>query len=396
MQQIIEERARKAWCAAWQAPRWGFQHHGDGPTVLLTPEASAAVEAGASRVPLEDGIVGEISVDRATLQVDGNTHALARARAVPTDIEVAEGLRSAHLDVARFLSEIEVATGISPSRVHVHIGAAGAVEATVAPSDAWVDPLIRKCGPDGGCGQQFIGKYKIGRVATGAMARLFGYGGYRQHDNGTPEALAPFVAPVRVVLDERWVVDARYDHTVSELLDALPRRPIYLHGVQLQRCHLALWTLSPVSHGTIHVYRTPAARVVSRRILGGHVVLPPTYRPSDFVPCSASFTSNTFAPEQRHTPQEMAAAAPAQPTPAFVRMLTLGEPVTISRAHCIFYRMSSVYEPRALQQVLLAEALPGQAEAMMQVLYSQRAPAVHVAFDNWIAQITAHIHATRR
>lgn len=396
MQQIIEDRARKAWCAAWLAPRWAFQHHTDGPTVLLTPEASAAIEAGASRVPLDDGIVGEVSVDRTKLHVDGNTHALARARVVPTDIEVAQGLHSAHLDVARFLSEIEVATGIAPSRVHVHVGAAGTVEATVAPSDAWVDPLIRKCGPDGGCVQQFIGKYKIGGVSKQTMLRLFGYGDFLQHDGGTPDALAPFVAPVRVVLDERWVVDARYDHTVSELLDALPRRPIYLHGVQLQRCHLALWTLSPASHGTIYVYRAPAARVTHRRILGGQMItLPCDFRASAFVPWSTSFTGNAFAPEQQHTPQDMAAAAPAKPTSSFIRMLTLGEPLTISRAHCIFERMRTLYTPPQLQAALTELALPGQAEAMVQTLYSSRVPAVHPAFDNWIAQVAAHMKATK-
>ena len=397
MQAIVEDHARKAWKQAWSAPRWAFRHGDHGRPILLLPAASAALEAGApdgTELPLgDDGMRGRVQESRTEIAVDGNVHKLLRARATPPqDIEVGAGLHSPHLDVPQFLTEVQIATGLSPARVHVYIGATGSVDAALAPSDAWVDPLIRRCFVDHLCVQQFIGKYKIGGVMRQDLLRLFGWHNYRQHPDGTPDALAPFMAPVRVLLDDRWVVDAHYHHSISELLDALPPGPVYLHGVPLRRCGLALWTLSPVGHGVIHLYRTGAARYEQRTIMGGTIALPEFHSAAAFVPCPESFTGNAFAPRLHCTPDELAAVAPAQPTRLFMTLITQGEPMTISRALCIYEHLSPLYTVTTLRDVLLDMALPKQREPLQTLLGS--ASNVHPTFETFVKQLAIALRAT--
>ena len=220
-----------------------------------------------------------------------------------------------------------------------------------------MDPLIRRCFVDHLCVQQFIGKYKIGGVMRQDLLRLFGWHNYRQHPEGTPDALAPFMAPVRVLLDDRWVVDAHYDHSISELLDALPPVP---STCTASRCAAADWRsgrLARLGHGVIHLYRTGAVRYEQRTIMGGTVTLPEFHSAAAFVPCPESFTGNAFAPRLHRTPYELAAVAPAQPTRLFMTQITQGEPMTI-RALCIYEHLSPLYTVTTLRDVLLDMALP--------------------------------------
>ena len=383
---VILKRATAAYRAAWQCPRYAFRH-GNGPIIPLQPTASAAIAAGGSRVPLGD-VTAEVVNERSDIAIDGNVHQLVQlTRQKPVDIVIHEGLTSPHLDIEAFLAEIYIATGIESARVFVSINAAGPVDVAVAPSVAWVDPLVRRCADDYICVQQFLFKYKVAGVAPAMLERLFGAGTYGQFEGGTPDALAPFMARVRVVLG-RQVVDARYFHTVSELLDALPPVPIYLNGVQLQRCSIALWKLSPCSHGVIHLYTDPARQVEERTIMGGRVRLPAGHRLPAFVPCDASFTGNAFAPELRHTAAELAALAPAVPTPLFLRQLVLGEPMTVSRAQCIYRHLSAHYPPQLLSEALLSLALPEQSDVMAHMLPSQHTMAAHSAFAAFVHQLT--------
>lgn len=388
MEAAICARAHKAWDAAWRKPRWAYSA---GRNIIpLLPEASEAIEAGAAEVPLGDGVVGHVR--GGTLAVDGNMHRLVRVHSLrPVDIVVAKDEASPHLDVRKFLTEMHLATNVAPERIHVHIAANGAVDVALAPSAAWVDPLIRRCFVDHACVQQFIGKYNIGGVSPQAMQRLFGVADYAQCPNGTPDALTPFVSPVRVVLDEHTVVGARYNHTVAELLDALPDQTVYLHGVPLYRCGIALWALSPVSHGTIALYTTPARGHETRTIMGGEVVLPAGYDGPAFVPSHLSFTGNAFAPPLRYLPDELAKIAPKVPTRLFMEQLTLGEPMTISRAQCIYRHMARHYPPEQLRAVLLSMALPCQSEAMGYFLDSQDDMPAHPTFTRYVAQVTCNL-----
>lgn len=382
---IVFERAAAAWRAAWDEPRWGFQH-GDGPLVPLLPSASVAIDAGAREVPVGDatGIV-----DGDSVAVDGNVHTLVRAALRKEDIVIAKGRTSAHLDVDRFLTEMHLALDIEPERIFALITAGGTIDTAIAPSLAWVDPLVRRCLLDYACVQQFLLKYKVGGVSASTLRRVFGHEGLGMLPSGTPDALAPFLAPVRVVLGGA-AVKARYHNTVAELLDFLGPAPVYLNGVQLQRCTMALWTLSPCSHGTIHLYHEPARQTELRTTIGGMVQLPAGHRTPAFSPCLQSFTGNAFAPAQRHTYDEIAALAPAQPTALFMQLLTLGEPMTVSFAQCIYHRLGGHYEPDALKQVLVSMALPGQAEAM-RFLLDRGAMPVHPAFARYAAGVAASL-----
>lgn len=386
MERIITDRAIEAYRAAWMQPRWAFRHR-NGPTVLLQPRASTAIEAGATRVPLGD-VTASVLNTKQELEVDGNVHTLVSVEQLtPEDIYVHTGAQSPHLDVATFLDEVGIATGIETERIFVHIPATGHIETAIAPSVAWVDPLVRRCALDTTCIQQFLLKWNIGNVHPCLLERLFGTN-YGQASNGTPDAIKPFVAPVRVVLGTK-TVHARYSNTVAELLDALPDVPIYLHGVQLLRCALCLWTLSPVSHGVIYLYLDPVAQVQTRTTIGAQSLLPRSHRLPAFVPCPGSFTGNAFAPALHDTPEQLAAKVPETPTVHFMKQLTLGEPMTVSRAQCIFRCLQTHFTPDALLTTLVNMALPGQEGAMRVVLASAHTMTVHPAFY-------AHIHQVAR
>lgn len=380
---VLHERAADAWRAAWDKPRWVYQHR-DGPLMPLLPSSSAAIDTGAREVPVEDA-TGR--VDGTTLVVDGNVHTLVRAALRKEDIIVAKGRTSAHLDVDGFLTELHLGLGIEPERIFALISAGGAIDAAIAPSVAWVDPLVRRCFLDYTCVQQFLLKYKVGGVSSRLLHRLFGCDTFGTLPGGTPDALAPFLAPVRVVVGDQTVA-AHYHTTVAELLDVLPPVPVYLHGVRLQRCVMALWTLSPCSHGTIYLYHEPARHTESRTTIGGVMQLPADHHTPAFVPCMQSFTGNAFAPALRHTCDEIAALA--QPTVPFLQRLTLGEPMTISMAQCIFQQLAGHLGADALKQALVSMALPGQAEAM-DFLLNRGATPVHPAFVRYMNHVAARL-----
>jgi len=382
---VLHKRAAAVWRAAWREPRWGFQH-GKGPLIPLLPASSVAIDTGADMVPLGDTTA---SIGNGTLAVDGNVHTLVRASLLAEDIVIAKGRTSAHVDVDGFLTEMHLAMDIEPERIFALISAGGSIDTAIAPSLAWVDPLVRRCFLDNACVQQFLLKYKVGGVSSSTLNRLFGPGRYGTIPEGTPDALAPFLAYVRVVLNGS-VVKARYHNTVAELLDFLPPGPVYLNGVQLQRCSFGLWTLSPWAHGTIHLYHEPARHTETRTTIGGMVQLPAGHQTPAFSPCTFSFTANAFAPALRHTNDEIAALAPAQPTALFMRLLTLGEPMTISYAQCISHHLAGHYEPRQLKDVLVSMALPGQQEAMAVLVYGRTMP-VHPAFERYIAGVATSL-----
>ena len=393
MERVVTDRAIEAYRAAWLQPRWAFRH-GSGPTIMLQPRASAAIQAGSKRVPLGDATATVLNA-RKNLAVDGNVHTLLRVeQPTPEDIYVHTGARSPHLDVSTFLDEIGIATGIESERIFVHIPATGYIEAAIAPSVAWVDPLVRRCAFDTTCIQQFLLKWNVGNVHPRLLTRLFGTD-HGQVPGGTPDAITPFVAPVRVMLGT-YAIQARYSNTVAQLLDALPDVPIYLHGVRLRRCALCLWTLSPVSHGVIHLYLHAATHVEPRTTIGAQTPLPSRHRLPAFVPAPASFTGNAFAPPLRHTPEQLAEMAPVLPTALFMTQLTLGEPMTVSRAQCIFRCLQPYYVPHALAQVLLDMALPGQRGAMQAFLPSVHTMAVHPAFQAYVHQVARKLVSSAR
>lgn len=387
MERIVKERAIGAYRAAWLTPRWAFQH-GRGPTILMQPRASAAIEAGAKRVPLGDTSAAVLNTaSNKNLAVDGNVHTLVRVdHPTPEDIVVHTGARSAHLDVPTFLDELGIATGIETERIFVHIPATGHIEAAIAPSVAWVDPLVRRCASDAICIQQFLLKWNVGGVAPQLLTRLFGAHTHGQVQGGTPNAIKPFVAPVCVMVGAH-AIQARYSNTVAELLDALPDMPVYLHGVQLVRCSRCLWTLSPVCHGVIHLYLQPATQVESVSTIGARTDVPTKHRLPSYVPSSNSFTGNAFAPPLRYTPAQLAQMAPSVPTTLFMVQLTLGEPMTVSRAQCIYRNLSSHYAPHTLANVLLDMALPGQRSAMQFMLTSVHTVLVHPAFETYVHEV---------
>lgn len=390
LEEVIRKRAQEAWKTAWREPRWVYRHGSDGRMVPLMPCASRAVSAGATALDMGDDVRATIKGGK--LHVDGNVHDLVRVLSLrPVDIEVAEGKSSLHLNVATFLREIDVAAGVPPSRVHIYIHANGVVDVAIAPTDAWVDPLIRCCVGDSSCIQQFIGKYNIGGVSPQVMERVFGLASYRQCPSGTPTELLPFCAPVRIMLDEKEAVDARYHHTVAELLHELPNRVIYLHGIPLHACRLALWALSPASHGVIHLYTKPARDRQLRTIMGGEVVLPKHYTTPAFVPCAHSFTGNAFAPALRYLPDELAKMAPKAPTKLFMQLLTQGEPMTIPRAQCIFQHMHVYFGAAPLAKVLVEMAMPVQQTAMQVLLGAEKAIPVHPTFARYVSHVTVSL-----
>ena len=252
---IIENRATQAYKAAWQAPRWAYRHSAGALVQVLSPVVSAAIEAGARVFRLDkEGVVGSINVTRTHLHVDGNTHELVRlSHIAPCDIRVQAGQHSEHLDIDAFLTEIELASGIDAARIYVNIERTGHVEVSIAPSTAWVDPLIRLDIPTASRTQEFVNKYKIGGVPNQVLARLFGEAHYTQCEHGSCAPLAPFCARVQVWIDS-YSVYARYCHTIAEVIDFFPGVPLYFCGVKLERCSACLWTLSPWQHGCIHLY----------------------------------------------------------------------------------------------------------------------------------------------
>lgn len=396
MEEIIRQRAQTAWNEAFAQPRWCFQHK-TGPCVPLTPVASAAIDAGATVVPLGygDGIFGHVLSGASELEVDGNVHTLHRvAKITPEDVELSVGTVSLHVDVDAFLTEVYVATNIAPSRINVYMSASGLISVEVAPSEAWVDPLIRRCLTDATCIQQFVNKYMIGGVDKDMMRRVLGSSHLAQCAGGTPNALLPFVSRVKVFLDDNAVVDAYYHHTITELLAALPAHPVYLHGIHLVHDNLPLWILSPVAHGAIYLYSRPANHLQRRLTMGGPIMLPTFYSKTAFVPCRHSFTGNAFAPALRNTPESLASMAPAHPTCIFMQAICIGEPMTLSRAQCIYRHMKGIYCPKMLRKTLLSMALPRQAHAMDHFLASKRTLPAHPTFDRYVSQLAACLTKT--
>jgi len=384
---VLHQRAAAVYHAAWCMPRWGFHHGKNSTLIVLPPATSMAIDAGSTAVALGD-MTAKVLNRGTALAVDGNVHSLLRMmRPARESITIAKGYTSAHVNVGNFLTEMHVAVGIEPERIFVHIAAGGDIDVALAPSVAWVDPLVRRCRMDCICAQNFLLKYRIGGVPMATLHRLFGTYSYTQDPEGTADALAPFLAPVILMQDGVPLARAFYHNTVAELLDTLPPAPVYLHGVQLRRCSVCLWELSPRSHGVIDLCAAPPADTETRTIMGGDVQLPRGHDVPAFVPCAFSITANAFAPALRHMPQQLAALAPPIPTALFLAQLTQGEPMTISLAQCIFRHLSAHYVPEVLRDVLISMALPTQHDAMAIALGAQSRLPVHISFETYVAGV---------
>ena len=391
--EIIRKRALDAWSEAFCCPRWHYGH-GSGPFVALTPCASRAIDAGASvvKVAYDDCMTGRVNMKQRSITIDGNTHDLIHVPRVKTEcIEIAPGNVSVHVNIDHFLSEIEFATHISAERINVHIDHTGLVDVTVAPHCSWVDPLIRSCAFDQVCVQQFIVNHQVGGVDPAVLVRLFGPMVIVQCPSGTPDAIAPFVSPVNILLDDKVVFTLTYMHTVFDLLGLIGHTEVFLHGVKLQPCGLCLWTLSPVGFGCIYLYTRAAKQTIKRSTIGAQVALPKGHSRKAFVPCMHSFTLNAFAPPMRYSPRALAKVAPEKPTCIFIQALCQGEPLTVSRAKCIFRHLQGFYDKKLLRDVLLSMALDHQAATMSFYLDSDAQIVVHYAFDRYVKLVSDNL-----
>ena len=77
-----------------------------------------------------------------------------------------------------------------------------------------------------------------------------------------------------------------------------------------------------------------------------------------------------------------------------MEQLTQCEPMTISRAQCIYRHLSTLYKPHDLRRVLLSMALPDQRVAMDTLLVVQGDIPVHPTFDHWVQQVVSAQRAT--
>jgi len=360
----ILKRAEQAYHDAWLQPRDAFRH-GSGPIIYLLP---GAVKVETDQVDLGD-IVGTRSACGTKLHVDGNTHDLLRVRGpVPEDIVITCDRTSPHVDVPAFLAQCALDTGIEPERMLIYLPTSGSIEVHVAPSMAWVDPLVRRSDLDCACVQQFIMKYNIGAVNPDTMQALFGDRHYTQVEGGTARALLPFLARVDVFIDSTArVLHARYNNTVNDVLARLSG-PLYLHGVQLEPSDAPLWMLTPLAHGRIYLYTKPVATRVR--------ALPA------FVPCRNSPTGNALStiPAARRVP--------AVVTQAHLMALTCGEPMTISRAQCIYRALTNRTDETALVETLVGMAMPQQDMVMRESLRAQLSFPVREAFRAYVTLST--------
>ena len=390
---VIRNRAFALWQDAFSQPRWHFKHL-SGPGAALTPCASKAIQAGASTVSVsyDDDMQGHISQDRQHITIDDNTHDLVLVPRVKKEaIEIAEGNTSIHLNIAQFLSEIEITTGISADRINVHIDSTGLVDLAVAPTSSWVDPLIRCCAFDPVCVQQFIVNHNIGNIAPAVLNRLFGPGQFAQPPTGTADALAPFLSPVNIMLDDDLVFTLTYMHTVFDLLNLIGAKKVYLHGVHLERCALCLWTLSPIGFGAIYLYTKAPRQKVLRTTIGTQFMLPKRHSKRAFVPGMYSFTLNAFAPALRHTPSDLAKRYPGKPTCVFINNICHGEPLTVSRAMCIFRHLRFKVDNELLKTTLLSMALKNQGVTMSFYLNNMYPLPVSHYFEQYVQAVAENL-----
>lgn len=391
--EVIRSRALALWQEAFLQPRWHFKHL-SGPRIPLTPCASKAIDAGASTVDVsyDDNMQGHISQDRKHITIDNNTHNLVLvARVKKEAVEIAQGNTSTHFNIAQFLSEIEITTGVSADRINVHIDSTGLVDLAVAPTSSWVDPLIRCCAFDPVCMQQFIVNHNVGNVAPAVLNRLFGPGHFAQPSAGTADALAPFLSPVNIMLDDKLVFTLTYVHTVFELLSQIRAKKVYLHGVHLEPCALCLWTLSPIGFGAIYLYTKPPRQKVLRTTIGTHFMLPKRHSKHAFVPGLHSFTLNAFAPALRHKPADLAKRYPGKPTCVFINNICHGEPLTVSRALCIFRHFRLKVDNKLLKTTLLSMALPDQEVTMSFYLNNDHPMPVSYYFERYVQAVAEAI-----
>ena len=122
--------------------------------------------------------------------------------------------------------------------------------------------------------------------------------------------------------------------------------------------------------------------------MGGLTVqLPRDHAVPSFVPCVRSFTANAFSPAMRHTPKELAQMAPKLPTVLFMQHIVLGEPMTVSRAQCIYRHLRKFYVPHMLAEVLRHMALPGQEDTLAHFLTCEATVHAHPTFVQHVQRI---------
>jgi hypothetical protein len=327
-QAIIRQMGVAAYRAAFEGKRMAFRH-GAGPAVLLHPGAAPGTTF---MLDGEDAVIDDTGE---TMAIDGNVHDIVQVdRVIPEDMVISVGRSSKHVDVDAFLRRAAFDTGVEPERMLVVVGANGKSDVAIAPSMAWIHPLIRHTDCDASCVQQFIDKFRVGNVTAELLERVFGQRNLTLVEGGNCRALLPFLARVVVVIDGGTThIEGRYTHTVAQLLERAGS-PLFLHGLPLHSTHARLWTLSPFAHGVVHVYTKQMVQTAPRMPI--------------CVPCDAHPLGNAAIDMRAPLP------VPAQVTAAYLKHLIASRPVTTSRAQCIYRVLSPHTDAAALHATLLA------------------------------------------
>ena len=213
-QAIIRQMGVTAYRAAFEGKRMAFRH-GAGPAVLLHPGAAPGTTF---MLDGEDAVIDDTGE---TMAIDGNVHDIVQVdRVIPEDMVISVGRSSKHVDVDAFLRRAAFDTGVEPERMLVVVGANGKSDVAIAPSMAWIHPLIRHTDCDASCVQQFIDKFRVGNVTAELLDRVFGQRNLTLVEGGNCRALLPFLARVVVVIDGGTThIEGRYTHTVAQLLE---------------------------------------------------------------------------------------------------------------------------------------------------------------------------------
>jgi len=326
-QASIRQLGAAAYRAAFEGKRLAFRH-GTGPAVLLHPGAARGATF------MLDGEEAVIDDKGDTMAIDGNVHDIVHVdRVIPEDMVISVGRSSKHVDVDAFLRRAAFDTGVEPERMLVVVGANGESDVAIAPSMAWIHPLIRHTDYDAVSVQRFIDKFRIGNVTPEVLERVFGQRNFTMAEGGSCRALLPFLARVVIVVDGgKTHIEGRYTHTVAQLIERAGS-PLFLHGLPLHSSHARLWTLSPFAHGVVHVYTTQMVQ---------------TGPPMPIcVPCDTHPLGNAAIAMREPLP------VPAQITAAYLKHLLAGRPVTTSRAQCIYRVLSPHTDAAALHATLL-------------------------------------------